>query len=296
MLGIDEDKRVYYEGPAHTGIAIWPAQFFSVATVLRLEDDRTSIPMTTSLGNARLLFREDYFDPVTRIRRGRFYNRNDGAQPQFWTVQAHPALPSDSRLIGAGGLIKKQLYGFYDWPARTHLKEPSNAVTIALGTVDAVTLWRVIGIEQISTGEDLVTLKARSNMGVLPEIVQSQMPSAGKDRVLEALGNAVETAYRGGPESIVDRCRDLASAVLGAYFEASVRNASHKDLGDLVRIAREQSRYVIENAAQIIGLLHARGKPSEQSKRGLVVPSNEDAALALECAGAIIREVGWAKP
>jgi hypothetical protein len=294
MLGIDADIRVYYEGTAQTGIAIWPAQLISLATVLRSEDDRTNVPVATNLGNARLLFREDYFDPVTRIRRGRFYNRDDGAQPQLWAVQAHPALPSDSRLIGAGGLIKKHLHGFHDWAARANLKEPLTEITVVLGIQDAMTLWRVIGIEQISTGEDLVTLKGRSNMGVLPEVAQDRLPGAAQSRVMEAIGHVVETAYRASPESIIDRCRDLSAAVLGAYFEASVPNASHRDLGDLARIAKEQRHHLIENSARIINLLHSRGKPNEQSKRGLATPRDEDATLALECASVIIREVGWA--
>lgn len=294
MLGIDGDTRVYYEGPAQTGIAIWPTQFISWATVLRSEGDYANVPAATNLGNARLLFREDHFDSVTRIRRGRFYNRANDAQPQLWAVQAHPALPSDSRLVGAGGLMKKQLYGFHDWAARVNLREPLAEITIVLGVREAMTLWRVLGIEQISTGEDLVTLKSRSNMGVLPEVAQDRLPDAARNRVMEAIGHAVETAYRASPESIIDRCRDLSATVLGAYFQESVLNASHKDLGDLARIAKNEKRHLIENSARIINLLHSRGKPNEQSKRGVATPHAEDATLALECASTIIREVGWA--
>jgi hypothetical protein len=295
MLGIDVDKRVYYEGTAQTGIAIWPAQFISLATILRSEQDTAEVPTATNLGNARLLFREDHFDAVTRIRRGRFYNRDNGAQPQLWAVQAHPALPSDSRLINAGGFVNKHLFGFHDWAARANLKEPLTEITVVLGIQDAMTLWRVIGIEQISTGEDLVTLKARSNLGVLPEVAQEQLPAATRDRVMEAVQHAVETAYRASPESIIDRCRDLSATVLGAHFDASVSNASHLDLGELARIAKQQNRHLIESSARIINLLHSRGKPNEQSKRDVARPRAEDATLAMECAGMIIREVGWAK-
>ena len=295
MLGIDPDTRVYYEGTAQTGIAIWPAQFISLATVLRSEDDRAKVPTATNLGNARLLFREDHFDSVTRIRRGRFYNRANDAQPQLWAVQAHPALPSDSRLIGAGGLIHKHLYGFHDWAARANLKEPLIEITVVLGIQDAMTLWRVLGIEQISTGEDLVTLKARSNMGVLPEVSQDRVPDVSRGRVMEAINHVIETAYRASPESIIDRCRDLAVTVLGAYFEPSIPEASHQDLGGLARISKERKRYLIENSARIINLLHSRGKPNEQSRRGVATLLDQDATLALECVGMIIREVGWAK-
>src|SRR3954469_7623920 len=106
MLAIDRDARVFYDGNSRVGIPIFPAPFVSIATVLRSEDDHARIPQTMDLGIAPLVFREDYFDPVTRIRRGRFYNRDEGSQPHSWRVQAHPSLPSDSRSIGAGGMIK----------------------------------------------------------------------------------------------------------------------------------------------------------------------------------------------
>ncbi len=170
MLGIDEDRRVFYEGPSNIGIAIWPSPFVSVATPIRTDQDLNSIPVQTSVGQASLVFREDHFDPVTRIRRGRFYNRAGATQPQMWSVQAHPALPSDSRSVGAGGLIKKLVFSSFDFSARVNFKDLIAVGSVALGVQGAMTLWRVIAIEQISTGEDLVTLKARSNLGVIPEI------------------------------------------------------------------------------------------------------------------------------
>lgn len=44
MLGIDEDRRVFYEGPSNIGIAIWPSPFVSVATPIRTDQDLNSIP------------------------------------------------------------------------------------------------------------------------------------------------------------------------------------------------------------------------------------------------------------
>jgi hypothetical protein len=72
------------------------------------------------------------------------------------------------------------LFGFHDWPARIHIGRTAQHTTIALGIQEAMTLWRVIGIEQISTGEDLVTLKARSNLGVLPNLSESEIPEVLK--------------------------------------------------------------------------------------------------------------------
>jgi hypothetical protein len=295
MLGIDEDKRVFYEGPSNVGIAIWPTPFVSIATPIRTEQDLRMIPAQSSMGHASLVFREDQFDPVTRIRRGRFYNRGDGAQPQTWSVQAHPALPSDSRSVGAGGLIKKQVLSFFDYSARANFTDLILVGSVALGIQGAMTLWRVIGIEQISTGEDLVTLKARSNLGVIPQIVEERIPESDRNRVVQCASNLVDTAYRAGPESVIDRCRDLSAAILGSYFEQETPNAAKRDLGDLARIAGGMDRGLIENAARLIARLHSRAKPNEQSRLGVMPPTDEDAALALECTSFIIREVGWQK-
>jgi hypothetical protein len=296
MLAIDRDARVFYEGSARVGIPIWPSPVVTVATVLRSDADRSEIAAQVDLGLARLVFREDYFDPVTRIRRGRFYNRSDGGQPHSWQVQVHPALPSDSRSIGQGGLITRELFGFHGWAARIHLRGDGGRSTIALGIQDAFTRWRVVGIEHISSAEDLVTLKAISNMGVVPDIAEEKIPESARRSVLQAAQNLVDTAYRTGPESVIDRCRDLAAAALGAHFAMTYPQADHKDLGDLATLAQKEQRSLIENAARLIARLHARGKPNEQARRKMSAPTDEDASLALECAGLILRELGWVHP
>ena len=294
MLIIDIDQPVFYEGSgAGTGIPIWPSPFLTIATIIKSEDDLKAIPNETPVGHVPLLFREDHFDAVTRVRRGRLYNRGDGAQPQTCNVQCHPALSTDTRMIGQGGIIRKSLYRFHDFAARIHLRPTARPVTIALGIRDAMTLWRVIGVEQISTGEDLVTLKLHGNMGVLPELQVSAIPIGSVTRVRETMETLVDAAYRGGVSSVVDRCRDLAASALGAHFEMLKPNAPHLDLGALIKIAKEEKRYLINSAANIIALLHSRGKPNEQERRCTPALLPDDAELALQCVSVILRDLGW---
>lgn len=292
MLAIDPYQRLVYEGSSSSGIAVWPSPFISIATFFPSDVDTSILPESADLGYARMIFREDSFDPVTRVRRGRFYNRSDGSQPHNWSVQQHPAFYEELGQRNHQGFLQKQLYGFHDWAVRAHLKNDKQR-TLALGTRASMTLWRVIGIEQISTGEDLVTLKARSNMGVLPEVRSDQIAETSRERVLQCIDKLTDTAYRAGPESVIDRARDMAAAVLGAYFDAVEPGATHKELGDLAKVASRERKYVLEHAARLLALLHARVKPSEQSRRNVVPPREEDAALALECAGTILREVNW---
>jgi hypothetical protein len=295
MLSIDSEHRVFYEGSGGgVGVPIWPSPVVTVATVVRSEGDFQQVPSTTELGVAPLLFREDYFDPTTLIRRGRLYNRGDGTQPQQCSVQAHPALPSDSRSLNQGH-VKKVMFRYHDFAARTQLRPGPHPVTLVLGIKDAMTLWRVISIEQISTGEDLVTLKAHSNMGVLPEIIENAIPEGGRTRVLNFMQTLVDIAYRGGAASVIDRCRDLASAALGVHFESLDSKAPHLDLGGLRKIAHAQKRYLIDSAANTIALLHSRGKPNEQERLGTPAIVADDAALALHCMSLILRELKWAR-
>jgi len=295
MLGIDPDKPVYYEGSRTAAVAIWPSCFLSLATIIHTDNDWVNVPKTSNLGLAPLIFREDHFDAVTRIRRGRFYNRDQGGQPQPWSVQQHPSIPSDARRLNKDALVQTNLFGFYEWSARTNFPKPLGSLTVALGIQGATSLWRVVDVEHISTGEDLVTLKAKSNMGMLPEIVEERIPKTAQRSVLERINNLIDTAYRSGADSVIDRCRDLASAVLNGHYEATHSEASTMDLGELVKIASKDQRYLVENASRLLTLLHARTKPSERNRRGTPAPGDEDAALALECVGLILREVGWTK-
>ena len=291
MIGIDDQARLYYEGSGPYGRALWPNEpFLSIATVIRSDSDYSSIPEGTDLGRAALIFREDYFDPITRVRRGRFYARND-PQPSQWTVPPHPSLPDESARasVHGGGRLTKPLFSFYDWPAAIHISPIAAHATIVLGVRRAATRWRIIAIEQISTKEDLVTLKALSNMGVLPELIEAKIPSAHLGAVSNFIARVVDTAYRSGPEAVVDRCRDAAAAVLAAQF-----GNSKKDLAGLANRAESEKKYIVGNAAKILALLHARAKPSEQANRFVPHPAESDAALALCCLNAILREIGWA--
>ena len=296
MIAIDVPNGLYYEGHAMVGYPLWPAPIITLATVVRSPADYEHVPTNTDLFSAALLFREDFFDPVTRIRRGRFYNRaKDGPQPHNWRVLAHPAIPHDRRSENKDGHLHKQLCGFHDWSARSHVGATGDSVTLVLGVQAAMTLWQLVGIEQISSGEDLVTLKARSNLGVLPEILGKQIPEVARRIILESVDKLLDTAYRAGPESVIDRCRDLCGAALGAYFEQTQPGSAAKDLGALSKLAANGKLYVAQNAAQLVGLLHARAKPSEQNRCNLNSLRESDAALALECAGVILRELGWAR-
>ena len=55
------------------------------------------------------------------------------------------------------------------------------------------------------------------------------------------------------------------------------------------------NKIAARNAAEVIRLLHPRGKANEQETKGLRIPVEEDAELAIHALGFILREIDWAK-
>ena len=63
MIGIDVPNGLYYEGRAMIGYPLWPAPFFTLATLVRVPADYEKVPGGTDLYSANLLFREDLLRP-----------------------------------------------------------------------------------------------------------------------------------------------------------------------------------------------------------------------------------------
>lgn len=297
MIAIDQDHRLFYEGTGYYGHAVWPSPAISLATVIRTDTDWANLPKGDDLGPAKLVFREDSFDPVTRIRRGRFYV-NPGTQPQDWHVQQHPAFMDEIGARDRQGFLMKRLYGFSPWPVFHQLKGVEQKVLVALGISDTHTLWRIVGIERVSTREDLVTLRARTALGVLPEINESALPEGSRQKIIETVTKLVDTAYRARPESVIDRCRDAIQAALGAWMANEFREEKWRieDLGKLIEKLnqpKDKKRAALSSAATIVGRLHSRAKPNEQIRYDARIPTEKDAECAIELVGLVMRELGW---
>src|SRR5258708_3902360 len=85
-IGVPEQNQsLVYEGDGTRGHAVWPSPTLAIATVLRNSNESSQLPRSNFLNEATFVFREDSFDPVTRIRRGRMY-KTPGTQPQEWQI------------------------------------------------------------------------------------------------------------------------------------------------------------------------------------------------------------------
>ena len=148
------------------------------------------------------------------------------------------------------------------------------------------TVWNIINIEAISTGEDLVTLKGRSSFGLLPTLKNDKIPAGLQAKLNESLGTFADEVHRSSPTSVIDRARDVATYALLAYLD--LQNSGAKDLGDLIGRLEGREFVVASSTAMIINRLHARGKAAEQEKRGLRPVREEDAELVTHCVGSFL--------
>ncbi|MCM2309082.1 MAG: hypothetical protein NDI91_16615 [Sulfuritalea sp.] len=293
MIGFDSQSGLIYEGESSYGYGLWPTPIVTIATRIVDSDSYSSIPARDDLTLAMLVFREDSFDPVTRIRRGRFYF-NRGSQPVHWRAFPQSFSPTHA-------LQNMQLVTYERWRAAKELRQGQSYALIALGIADAYTLWRVVDVERVSTGDDLVTLRARTSLGLLPELLDGAIPERGRQHIVSLIEKVSQAAYRAGPESVIDRCRDASQACIGLWLADRTGNEKIRtlDLSPLLdRVEKELPPnalpLILLSTARIIARLHAR-KPNEQLKKDLRENVEGDAEAALVNLGLLLREIGWTR-
>jgi len=289
-IGIEKYEGLVYEGSGTFGRGVWPTPVITPATFVYPSEGKIKAHESSNVFGYR--FREDSFDPVSRVRRGRFYS-GAGTQPQHWLVSVHPANPPYS-VTTRERELGKELETFQANPIwYKYIKGRRELPLVLLGVDDRFTVWSIISVEYISTGEELVTLKARSSLGILPHIDESKIPERFLTKFNQTLDHFVDEVHRASPVSVIDRARDLATLALLAHFDLQKENA--QDLGRLTKMLEANNLAIAANSASIIARLHARAKPSEQERRQLLQIREQDAELVVQCIGTILCEIGFAE-
>lgn len=290
-IGIEKHQGLVYEVDANRGRPVWPTPVITPAIFVYPSDGEMKAESSGNVFGYR--FREDSYDPIARIRRGRFYSAENSSQPQYCLVSPHPAVPMES-IAPDIHAHNKQLEIFYGNPIwHKHIEGKRELPLVLLGADARFTAWTIISVEAIVTGEDLVTLKARSSFGILPKIIDANVPAAFRAKLSETLALFADEVHRASPVSVIDRARDAATHALLAYFQ--LQGSDAQDLGKLIKRLQDENKTVAASAANIIARLHARAKPSEQEKRELRSIREQDAELATQCLGALLCETGLAE-
>ena len=295
-IGIDQNNYLVYEGNSTYGHAIWPTPAILPASIVDESVDDLSPKFNNDLLRLPFLFVDDGYDPTSRVRKGRIFEKYE-MQPNKWHVHPHPATPEDDdKHTNRNGVLPKLLATFREFNFQPKLRQLdiSNPL-IALGSNTQFTIWSIIDIETSVSGETIIFLKARKTIGVLPKVDYSKINAQYHEQIKNKLGSLADDVYKAGPDSIVDRSREAASAIINIYLSECEYIDKHRDLGQLVTPLRDKAKkYITANCVDILAKLHSRTKYSEQKNKGLRPINTHDAELAVQSVGMILNELNWA--
>lgn len=280
-------RGIVYEGNQNQLWALYPTPLISPA-VWRYFQGRN------------LVFREDFFDSVTRIRRGRFYQRHGGRREIKW----HQFGVSNGLY---GQLIGIHHSGEFDEDDSCELIQiqPDDSIfneAVRIGEEGAATVWQVVDVEKNIFGQQVFTLRSRSLLGVLPEITPrlfDEARNALQDEkiagVRESMNALLDIFHRHQAVPTVDAARETARVILAAWIGSK---ADTKDLQKVIDLIPENTG-ILRSAAFIVNRLHPRGKSSEQetqAEKGNIIrePTQDDAQTSVNLIGMMLREIGWA--
>lgn len=294
-LAIDAQTGIAYVGVDGPNRALPPGSSLTQATLIKDETSWAHVPSSPQFEMSPWLFLEHSFDPVTRIRRGSLYQVDGREQPRDVSAPAHPDEP-----LHAGVLINRRIYGYI---ACTSLIVGSAhgavGATLALGTKLAASTWRVVQAEVVVGGAVLVTLKAATNLGVLPDVDTSTLPDEFKAAVVQAVARAADAAYRESPTSVVDQCRNALTVVVSRWLalQGHDRKILNADLGQVATAValKPYERTCVGRLADVVGKLHVRGKENERQRMNLRSNVDEDAELSIHALGFALRDLGMAR-
>lgn len=298
-LGIERESGMVYEGFGSALLPVFPTPTITRATLIETDSDWSKLPPMTSGFQWTWIFREDSFDAVSRTRRGRLYFPYPGVQPERSAVAPHPYENPLHRQIGAGGVQFKELENYMSCTELLSKPHQGQGLKMALGSAGAASIWRIIQTEILANHNVLVTLRALSAYGVLPDLDLSKVPAEHQSMVKQYIDKALDAAFRESPGSVVDQCRNAMTVVLARFLvtEGHDEKLLSKDLGEIADalLPKPLELTACHHLAKAVARLHARNKGNERHARGSRAISEDDAQLALEALGFTLREIGWAR-
>lgn len=279
-LGIDESTNNIYESRNFHGVVplkptpfIFNIRFGVTAEEAIAEFSRHSIP--------DYKFREDLYDPVSRVKRGRVYVRNDSNISWFrYAETEHEKQNSEN------GMVR------LDLPTYGRRGLDSQFAFAAIGTERRHTAWRIVSVEPMINDEELLTLQPVLFLGILPDVEPAVIPAEFRDSLLDALNGVVTDMKRAMPGSVIDRCRGATALAI-----RSAGGRKDKDLADLAKDAEEMipKKLMVANCARVINLLHTRAKENTCHDKDYRPPNERDAELAVHCLACILTEFRFVK-
>lgn len=261
-IGICTHRGSVFEGSQEEAYRIHPAP---VLSRFHFVDDPKAQEPDSAYLIVPHLFREDHFDPVTRIRRGRVFSAHGSSQPQDWLV-------ADASVSGVRPSVI-QYQRDYQIIA-TKRTDVGGLPDVQLGSPPFTTIWRVVQVEVDSGGTPILMLKSYRSLGEVPPLKVDAIPDEIRTALVEALEAVENSANRQGPSDVVDRCRNALSIIFGTLVKDRTLDLQPAIDKLPKNGSREQMKAI---AGRIVARLHSRGKANEDYKYqmglgGLIAP------------------------
>ena len=293
FLGIDKNTGIIYEG----GNILWGARpLFPTPNLFDLQiaetpEEALKKLLKSSTEFDRLLFREDGFDPVSMVRRGRIYKPDKSQPRECYVYPINEAELNEAR--NNKGVVKKSLFCYQGYRLTSWI--PSQQLFAAIGRDNAYSMWRIVSNDRMYSNEELVTMRPLYFLGALPDLSPNNIPAKWRAKVLGSVQKVVNSMYKANADSIVELCRHAASASLFAQFHEDIPHANQKDLGELAKMAEKKERRIIANCGKLIADLHSRLKPNIQMHYDCRPVCERDAELAIQCLSFILSDLGYTR-
>lgn len=286
-IGICRSNGDLYEGNPSSGS---PSPSSTMLLPVRFSDSDADVKET--LGYPQSVFKEDFFDPITKIRRGRIFNAG-GNQPQNWYVH-HPARQDLIKVNCRNGTAQQIELITYQKDPLSNLRHNTKLPDLIIGKEPFISIWKILSIETSFSGTPVLTMKSYRSFGVIPELKLEAIPRVARDKVISALDKVDNSSNRLGPTDTVDRCRDALSVVFGHLIDGPGKDLN-KAVNGYITQYNDGKDNLISWAGKMVARLHSRGKPNEQHNLGLSELVEEDAQLALRCLWLVLVEIGWTR-
>lgn len=296
-IGFEPDTGHVYEGANLPQFAVWPPPHLAQAKLVAQPEDWSTPPKGLFTDPFAWVFREDSFDTVTRVRRGRLFQPDGSVQPAHVMTAGHPLTENAPYAVSGGGR-NRRLYTYM--PCATLLNSENGGLgqILLIGQERGVSAWRVIQAEKTLSDDVMVTLKAQSAFGVIPELAQDAIPLEHRAAAKAAVARVLDSAFRETPISVVDQCPNAMTVLLSRWLVANTgdQTFASKDLAALAKAmeAQQPPKRCAGWVGQLVALLHVRGKSNEQTSKSLRLPVEEDAEFCLHSLGFLLRELDWA--
>ncbi|CAG9243835.1 hypothetical protein [Paraburkholderia caribensis] len=300
-LGIDRNTGQVYEGKEDPRFLAVPMPVVSQCKLIESPSDLGILPGGLDRDPFAWIFREESFDPVSRVRRGRIFQSLGNSGWEAVLVDAHPFASSDYGTGRNDGRVLKQLCVYTHCSELLNKARRGEGMRLAIGVAGSFSQWRILQTESTVNQDVIVTLRSESTMGILPALDESKVHPENLVHVKQAFERVLDAAYRELPTSVVDQCRNLCAVLASRWLYQISENKAvlSEDLGRCITAVQRQfgqdSHRLLRSALEIVNTLHPRGKDNERHRFGLRCVTEDDASLAVHATAFIVREIGWAQ-